>query len=381
MAIDFKDLDKTRSNRADSGNLDAALKKSTKISALFSQKPKSTDRMFFTEQLSLLLETGSGLVKALYILSEQAENPEMSRLIDLVIEDVNNGKPLSQALSRHPDLFSSTYTNLVAVSENGGFMPQVLAELLEMDEKREKLSATLRSALSYPVFLLCFSFAVVIFVLVVVFPKFSTMFASIADELPASTKILMAFSEQLSNYWVIYVAATVGGIFIIWQWLRSANGRATIDALKIKIPVLKTVFIELYMVQSMRVMGLSLGNGVSVMDTLASCRDVVDNRVFQKFIASLESGVQDGKGLAQGFKKADFIPNIVSQMVATGEESGSLPKVMSRLATYYERQLEKRLVTISKAAEPIMLLVMGVVVGVLVSSLILPIFKLSRAVG
>lgn len=381
MAIDFKDLDKTRSNRTDSGNLDAALKKSTKISALFSTKPKSTDRMFFTEQLSLLLETGSGLVQSLYILSEQAENPEMSRLIDLVIDDVSNGKPLSQALSRHPGLFSSTYTNLVAVSENGGFLPQVLTELLEMDEKREKLSATLRSALSYPVFLLGFSFAVVIFVLVVVFPKFSTMFASIADELPASTKILMAFSEQLSNYWVIYLAATVGGFFIIWQWLRSANGRAKIDALKIKMPVLKTVFVELYMVQSMRVMGLSLGNGVSVMDTLASCREVVDNRVFQKFIASLESGVQDGKGLAQGFKKAGFIPNIVSQMVATGEESGSLPKVMSRLATYYERQLEKRLVTISKAAEPIMLLVMGVVVGVLVSSLILPIFKLSRAVG
>lgn len=387
MAIDFKQLDKARDDRTNSrslGSLDGILKKSTKdnsVSTLFAKKLKSADRMFFTEQLALLLETGNGLVQSLHILSEQAENPLMCHLIDRVIDDVNSGKPLSQALRSHPELFSSTYTNLVAVSENGGFMPQVLAELLEMDEKREKLNVTLRSALSYPVFLLSFSFAVVIFVLVVVFPKFSKMFASIADELPASTKILMAFSEQLTDYWAIYIAATVGILLILWRWLCSTSGKASVDALKLKIPILKTIFTELYMVQSMRVMGLSLGNSVSVMDTLMSCREVVDNQVFQQFVLSLEADVQDGKGISQGFKKSKLIPNIVSQMVATGEESGSLPKVMSRLASYYERQLDKRLVAVSKAAEPVMLLVMGVVVGLLVSSLILPIFKLSRAVG
>lgn len=384
MAIDFKQLDKARDSQAGSRSLDGILKKSTqsnKGNILFTKKLNPSDRMFFTEQLALLLETGNGLVNSLNILSEQAEKPAMRNLIDSVIDDVNSGRSFSQALRSHPVLFSSTYTNLVAVGENGGFMPQVLVELLEMDEKKEKLNVTLRSALSYPVFLLSFSFAVVIFVLVVVFPKFSKMFASIADELPASTKVLMAFSEQLTDYWAVYIAVTVGLLIVVWRWLSSSSGKAGVDALKLKIPGLKTVFIELYMVQSMRVMGLSLGNSVSVMDTLVSCREVVNNQIFQQFILSLEADVQDGKGVSQGFKRSKLIPKIVAQMVATGEESGSLPKVMSRLANYYERQLEKRLVAISKAAEPVMLLIMGVVVGLLVSSLILPIFKLSRAVG
>ena len=299
MAIDFKQLDNTRDDRTDSRSLDGILKKSMNNHAgtFFDKKLKAADRMFFTEQLALLLETGNGLVQSLVILSEQAEKPAMRKIIDQIIEDVNGGKPFSQALRSHPQLFSSTYTNLVAVSENGGFMPQVLAELLEMDEKKEKLNVTLRSALSYPVFLLSFSFAVVIFVLVVVFPKFSTMFASIADELPASTKILMAFSDQLTNYWAIYIAVILGGVAILWYWLGSASGRESIDAFKFKIPGLKAVFTELYMVQSMRVMGLSLGNGVSVMDTLVSCREVVNNRVFQQFVLSLETDVQDGKGI------------------------------------------------------------------------------------
>ncbi len=133
--------------------------------------------------------------------------------------------------------------------------------------------------------------------------------------------------------------------------------------------------------QSMRVMSLSLEKGVSVMDTLASCRDVVSNRHYQDFFRELEEAVDQGSGLSPGFRKSEFIPDLVKQMVSTGELSGSLPKVMARVATYYERQLEKRLTTVSKAAEPVMLLIMGVVVGVLVSSLILPIFQMSRSVG
>jgi type II secretory pathway component PulF len=138
---------------------------------------------------------------------------------------------------------------------------------------------------------------------------------------------------------------------------------------------------ELYLVQSFRVMSLSLGNGVSVMDTLAACRDVVSNKVYQEFIRSVELSVQEGQGFAQGFNQSDFIPIIVRQMVTTGENSGSLPKILLRISSYYERQLENRLNVLAKAAEPLMLLVMGVVVGLLVSSLILPIFKLSKAVG
>jgi type II secretory pathway component PulF len=191
----------------------------------------------------------------------------------------------------------------------------------------------------------------------------------------------MTLSHWLMHYWPIIVAAC-GGFFLLFrQWARSPTGRYQSDLCKLGAPVLRNIFSELYLVQSMRVMALSLGNGVSVMDTLASCREVVGNRIFQQFVSSLEICVQDGKGMANGFQSASFVPNIVKQMIVTGEQSGNLSRVLHRIASYYERQLEKRLTVVTKAAEPVMLLVMGVVVGILVSSLILPIFKLSRAVG
>lgn len=341
----------------------------------------TVDRMFFTEQLALLLETGNSLAPALKMLLQQVKKPRMQFVIESLLDDVSGGQTFSQALSKHPELFSITYVSLIDAAERGGFMPEVMAELLEMDNRREKLQSTMQSALSYPVFLLTFSFAVVIFVLVVVFPKFADMFSSIADDLPITTTLLMGFSQFLTQYWLLVLLAVFGFGFLIRRYVVSSRGVQKMDRLKLSLPIFGSVFTELYLVQSMRVLALSLGNGVSVMDALAACRDVVDNRVYSGFIRRVEQSVQEGKGIARGFQGEVFIPDLVQQMVTTGEDSGNLSKVLHRIAEYYERQLEKRLQTVAKAAEPIMLLVMGVVVGVLVSSLILPIFKLSRAVG
>jgi type II secretory pathway component PulF len=267
---------------------------------------------------------------------------------------------------------------LVQASERGGFMVEVLDELLQMDDKRLRLQATMKSALSYPVFLAGFSALVVVFVLLVVFPKFADMFEAIADDLPGTTKMLMALSDSMLAYWPLYLAGIVGVVGAFWGWKHSGAGRETLDKLKLSVPVVRTIYSELYLVQSMRVIGLSLDKGVSVMDTLSSSRDVVDNSVYRTFFRSLEEDVQQGRGLSHGFRQSEYIPDLVKQMVTTGEASGKLPKVLGRVAQYYERQLEQRLQNLSKAAEPVMLLVMGVVVGVLVSSLILPIFQMSR---
>ncbi|MGI9288710.1 MAG: type II secretion system F family protein [Pseudomonadales bacterium] len=338
------------------------------------------DRMFFTEQLSLLLETGNSLIESLRSVAAHSQNPRLRGVIEQMIVEITEGNSFSAALQKHGDLFPTTYINLIKASENGGFTAAVLAELLEMDEKKERLDATLKSALSYPAFLMLFSFAVVIFVLIVVFPKFAEMFANIADELPLSTTVLMWLSDKMLDFWPFIIGGTAGLLFLAHRWLNSSGGIQIIDTIKLRVPFVRQIFTELYVVQSMRVMGLSLGNGVSVMDTLASCRDVVRNHHYQQFMHFLEMSVQEGKGLGYGFKQTELVPDIVRQMVITGEESGSLPKVMDRIASYYERQLEKRLTMLAKAAEPAMLLIMGVVVGLLVSSLILPIFKLSRAV-
>ena len=348
---------------------------------LFEQRPGVKERMFFTEQLVLLLETGTALHAALQLLKQQGGNPAFTRVIGALLDDIAEGKTFSSALARHPRLFPVTYVNLVGAAENGGFLDKVLQELVEMDERREQLHSKLISALSYPVFLILFSTAVVIFVLVVVFPKFADLFSSIRDQLPMTTIILMKTSTLLLDYWWALLAGLFAGGAALVYWLRTPSGGEQLDRLKLRTFYLRDIFIQLYLVQSLRVMGLSLGNGVSVMDTLASCRDVVENRLYRRFINQVETKVQQGEGLAAAFEETEFIPPAVRQMISTGEETGNLPRVMSRVAAYYERELDKRMAAFARAVEPVMLIVMGAVVGLIVSSLILPIFKLSRAVG
>jgi type II secretory pathway component PulF len=350
-------------------------------SALFTRSRISSDeRRFFTEQLTLMLETGANLHQALTLLQEQNQQPAMARIVGGLLEDVAGGLAFSAALSKFPDAFSTTYVNLVAASEGGGFLHEVLAELLKMEEKAEELNSTVRSALAYPMFLSFFSLAVIVFVLVVVFPKFSVMFAKIHDQLPWTTIFLMQASDFLRGYWIQTIAGLTAMAILVLRWSRSPNGRGALDQLKLKIPVIKDVFMQIYLVQSLRVMSLSLENGVNIIETLRATRDVSKNSVMRQFFVDLDEQVQQGNGIAIGFRQAKLIPVLVQRMVATGEESGNLPKVMSRLSEYYERELTKRLEALSKMAEPIMLMVMGLVVGVIVSSLILPIFKLSRAV-
>ncbi len=373
MPLEVTTSTPTRTKKSSPGSRFAAL--------LAHEKPSARDRMFFTEQLSLLLETGTALHAALAALQKQTGNPAMARIVRGLNEQIAEGRSFSVALQQYPEIFPASYINLIAAAEGGGFLHKVLLELFTMDQRRDELRNTITSALSYPIFLVAFSFAVIVFVLVAVFPKFADMFARIADELPVTTRILMAASHFLVNNWLMVSAAVVlalaGGIW----WIRTDAGVQTVDRIKLNTWFLKDIFVQIYLTRTLRVLSLSLANGVSVMDALVSCREVVSNRIFRRFITRIEERVREGSGFAAAFQQADFIPPTVRQMVATGEETGSLPRVLSRIADFYEREMTRKLAAFSRMVEPVMLLIMGGVVGLIVSSLILPIFKLSRAVG
>ncbi|GAC1415462.1 MAG: type II secretion system F family protein [Burkholderiaceae bacterium] len=338
------------------------------------------DRMLFTERLSLLLETGVALHAALKSLHDQSVHPRLKAIIGAMMADILGGSRFSEALVRHPDLFPSTYINLIAASEAGGFLPQVLDQLVEMDEKQEKLRATLVSALSYPAFLVFFSFAVVIFILVFVFPKFTVLFVSIYSELPITTKFLIGASKLLTDHAIPALAVSGGAVLLVYVLLTRPGTQQKLDRFKLRVPLVKDIYIKIYLTRLMRVMGISLERGVTILATLTACREVVPNIEFQEFIQNLELQVTEGQGIAAGFQDSYFIPVSVQQMISTGEETGTLGRVMGRVADFYDRDLTKQLNQLAKMAEPIMLLVMGVLVGTIVSSLILPIFKLSRAV-
>ncbi len=345
-----------------------------------SNKVTVVERMLFTERLALLLETGVSLHPALSTLADQTANPAFKAVLETISKDLTEGKPFSEALAKHPQVFDSTYINLVGASERGGFMFEVLQQLVSMDEKQEALNSTIKGALQYPLFLIAFSIGVVVFVLVAVFPKFADLFKQIRDQLPITTIILMWMSDMIRQYWYLILAAMAAIGTGLRFWLVSSEGIELIDRAKLGIPKLKDIFIQIYFSRLLRVMSISLANGVSILDTLVACREVIRNTKFRAFMQQIESKVVEGKGISAGFTDVPFIPPLVRQMINTGEETGNLAKVMARVADYYERELTKKVNGLAKMAEPVMLIVMGVVVGTIVSSLILPIFKLSKAV-
>ncbi len=337
-------------------------------------------RMVFTERLSLLLETGVSLLEALKAMQLQTEEVLLAEIIGSLIDTISEGKSFSSALEKHPEMFSTTYISLVFAAEEGGFLPKVLNQLLNMDEKNSQLRSNIISALSYPAFLIVFSVAVVVFVLVVIFPKFEDLFASIHDQLPVSTIFLMATSAFVRHYWVFIIIGLSATIWLAIIWMKSTAGKLAFDQFKMRAPFIKDIYTQIYLSQTLGVLGLSLSNGVPITTALKASQGVVKNLIFIRFLDDIRNHVNEGRGIAIGFTNASIVPPMVRQMVSTGEQTGNLGMVMTRVADFYERELTKRIALLSKSIEPIMLIVMGVVVGLIVISLILPIFKLSRSV-
>ena len=384
MALEWDDLPKTATATELAGPANASAKSAGARKGFWSLSSEarigSADRILFTERLTLLLETGVPLHDALGALRDQTVKPRLKAIIGDVADDIVGGARFSEALARHPDLFPPTYINLIGASEEGGFLAEVLVQLMDMDEKQERLRSTIVSALSYPGFLIVFSILVVVFILISVFPKFSVMFASMYDELPVTTKVFIFASDVLTRHGALFGIGTLAVAAGALLALRRPDVREWLDRVKLRLPYVKDIFIKIYLTRLMRVMGISLERGVTILATLGACRNVIPNAEFQRFIGELEVQVTEGRGIAAGFRDSPLIPISVKQMIETGEQTGTLGRVMGRVADFYERDLTRQLNGMAKMAEPVMLLVMGVLVGTIVTSIILPIFKMSRAV-
>jgi len=220
----------------------------------------------------------------------------------------------------------------------------------------------------------------VVFVLVVIFPKFQDLFQSIRDQLPWTTLALMGLSDFLTKHWLLSAVGLGAAVAGVLLWMRSPAGERLVDDLKMRIPIVGDIFLQVYLNQSLNVIGLALLSGVPVTAAIKASQEVIPNRRFARFLEKVREEVNNGRGMAAGFAETPFIPPMVREMVATGERTGELGKVMMRIADFYGRELNRRISILAKVAEPFMLMVMGVVVGLLVASLILPIFKLSKGI-
>ena len=336
--------------------------------------------IFFMDQLSLMLETGTPVNKSIQAISFQIKNKTFKNILKEIEQDIEEGRLLSDAMTKHPHIFSNVYTSMIRAGESGGFLKEMLERIVALEEKQQKLLATVRAALFYPAFLTLFAVSVVLFIVVYVFPKFGDMFAEIYDSLPFTTKILMAASHLLTSYWYLILFFIGMSWFTAYRFMITDKGRMYIDLLKLRLPLFRNFFMRVYISRLMRTLGLLISSNVSILDSLTISAGAIGNKVFSKLIDKIRRSVEDGKPLSQPIIDSPFFPETVKQMIRTGEDTGTLHKVMPRLADYYDEEIEKHVQRITTIMEPILLVVVGGIIGVIVISLILPIFKLTKSI-
>jgi len=349
------------------------------IVSRFGRQIKARDRIFFMSQLSLTLEIGMSLKNALGAIAAQTHDPTFKEVIRAMLGDIEEGRQLSDAMKRHPRVFDQVYVSMIKAGETGGFLKDIVDRIVEMQEKRQALIAQVRSALTYPAILCVLGVLVVVFVLVGVLPKFTQFFEGKEHILPLTTRSLMALSASLQGYWWAYVLGAAGLVAGFLWWKDSAPGRALIDRLCVSAPVLSGLFNKIYTCQMLRTLGHLMASQVALLEALDVTRATIKNRYFSRFVTEIMSHVEQGGKFSQPFASYPYMMESVKQMVATGEEAGRLPPVMLRLAEFYDQEVDQEMKTLSSMIEPLGLIVMGAVVGLIVSSVILPLFKLAQA--
>ncbi|MCC7201534.1 MAG: type II secretion system F family protein [Nitrospirae bacterium] len=340
----------------------------------------SREIIFFADQLSLMLATGTPLNKSINIISTQIRNSELRIILQGIVRDIEDGRLLSEAMNRHPEVFSSVYISMIKAGESGGFLKEMLGQIVSLETKNQEFLSTVRAAMYYPVFLSVFALSVVLFIVVYVFPKFGSMFDEIYDSLPLTTKVLMASSKFLVSYWYFIIIFIALSWYAAVKFISGEKGGMYLDTVRLRMPVIREFFIKLYVSRLMRTLGALVNGNVPLLDSLCISSGVVGNRVFAELIGKISKSVEDGKTISQPVSESPYFPETVKQMISTGEDTGTLDKVMPRLADYYDKDIERTLKRITTIMEPVLLVVMGGVIGVIVISLILPIFRLTRSI-
>jgi type II secretory pathway component PulF len=346
---------------------------------IFGKSIKPKEVIFFTSQLSLMLEIGTPLKSALEAIRNQTQNTDFKEIIQSLLRDVEEGWQLSDAMKRHPQVFDNVYNSMVKAGETGGFLHEILNRMVKMQEKRQALLTQIRSALTYPMFLCVLGFLVVIFVLVGVLPKFTAFFEGKEHILPLTTRFLMALSASFRAYWWVYLFGLAGCMIGLTLFKNSERGQTIIDWSFIRLPLLSRISNKINTCSMLRTLGHLMESAVPILPALDVTRDTIKNRYFKNFIQRIKDHVQEGGKFTQPFSDYPFILDSVKQMVATGEEVGNLSEVMLRLARFYDTEVDRELKNFATIIEPMALVVMGAMVGVIVSSVVLPLFKLAQA--
>jgi len=335
------------------------------------------EQVVFTRQLATMVGAGLPLTQALQILRDQAGDTPFGDILEYVVGEVEGGKPLSDAFRKFPNVFSPTYTSLVEAAEASGAMKKVLLRLADNMERKAKLRAEIKSALFYPALVLAAMVGVTILLLVFVIPKLENIYSSFEASLPITTRFLLGLSDFFIHRWWA-VLAIVAALIYGYRWFRNTDdGRYFTDKVSLVAPVFGQLNKQLQLVEITRTLSLLLTSGVPILDSLRIVETASENVIYQDVLREASEFVKRGESLAAPVAKSDFFPPLVSRMVRVGEESGELGEVLLKVADYFESEAEHTIENLTTALEPLIMVVLGVGVGFIILSIIMPIYNLT----
>ncbi|MBL8333747.1 MAG: type II secretion system F family protein [Rubrivivax sp.] len=342
---------------------------------------KQKDIAIFTRQLATMMKAGVPLLQSFDIVARGSTNPRLTKLLNDIRSDVETGTSLSSAFRKHPLHFDSLYCNLVEAGEAGGILEALLDRLAIYQEKTLAIKQKIKSALMYPIAVLVVAFVVVTVIMIFVIPAFKDVFTSFGGELPAPTLFVIAMSEFFVQYWWAIFGFLFGGTYFFFQaWKRSEKMQMTMDRLLLKVPVFGDLIHKSVIARWTRTLSTMFAAGVPLVEALDSVGGASGNAVYQQATEQIQKDVSTGSALTTSMTQTGVFPVMVLQMAAIGEESGSLDHMLSKAAEFYEEEVDEMVKGLSSLMEPIIIVILGVVIGGIVVSMYLPIFKLGAVV-
>jgi type IV pilus assembly protein PilC len=337
---------------------------------------KMRDIVILTRQFSTMINAGLPLVQAMTILAEQSDNKVLSEIMRKVVFDVESGNTVADALGKHPKAFSDLYVNMVAAGEAGGILDTILMRLATFMEKNDALVRKVKGAMIYPSVIMAVAGIAVTVLLIFVIPVFENLFSSAGLALPLPTRIVMGASRFLKGYWYIVGGSIAAAVFMFKKYNATSDGRLKVDRTLLKVPVLGDVLRKSAVSRFTRTLGTLISSGVSILDGLEITAKTAGNRVVQDAIMESRSSIAGGDTIAAPLKKSGVFPPMVISMISVGEQTGGLDEMLSKIADFYDEEVDAAVSNLLSLLEPIMIVFLGVIVGGLVVAMYLPIFKL-----
>jgi len=342
---------------------------------------KQKDIALFTRQLATMMKAGVPLLQAFDIVGRGATNPRLTKLLSDIRSDVETGTSLSAAFRRHPMHFDALYCNLVEAGEAGGILEQLLERLAIYQEKTLAIKSKIKAALMYPIAVLVVAFLVVVIIMIKVIPAFKEVFSSFGADLPAPTLLVIAMSEFFVAYWPVVFGLIAGGGYMFMQtWKRSVKMQMVMDRLLLNIPVFGALINKSVIARWTRTLSTMFAAGVPLVEALDSVGGASGNAVYAEATVKIQRDVSTGSALTTSMQSTGVFPNMVIQMASIGEESGSLDHMLAKAAEFYEEEVDDMVKGLSSLMEPIIIVVLGTLIGGIVVAMYLPIFKIGQVV-